>query len=37
LCKDNSEHQQVYKSLHKVVGKLVNKGIIKFKNGKYYL
>jgi len=37
LCKNNSEHQQVYKSLHKVVGKLVKKGIIKFKNGKYYL
>ena len=37
LCKNNSEHQRVKKTLNEIVGKLVNKGIIKFKNGKYYL
>ena len=37
LCKDSSEHQRLSKSVNKIVGKLVNKGIIKFKNGKYYL
>jgi len=37
LCKNNSEHQNVYKSLHKVVGILVNNGVIKFKKGEYYI
>lgn len=37
LCKTNSEHQKLHASLNKIVTQLVNKGIIKFKNGKYYL
>ena len=37
LCKNNSEHQKLHASLNKIINQLVCKGIVKFKNGEYYL
>ena len=37
LCKNNSTHQQLHASLNKIVSKLIKKGTIKFKDGKYYI
>lgn len=37
LCKNNSAHQQIHSQLNKVIKTLIAKGIIKFKDGKYYV
>jgi len=37
LCKSNSEHQKLHASLNVLLSELVKKGVVKFKNGKYYL
>lgn len=37
LCGDNSGHQKLHASLNKIITKLVRSGVIKFKNGKYYI
>lgn len=37
LCKNHSEHQAVHSSLDDVARQLIKNGIIKFKNGRYYL
>ena len=34
--KSHSHHQAVHSSLDKLLKKLIEKGIVKFKNGKYY-
>jgi len=37
ICKDNRSHQLTHGSLNKCIVTLVKKGIIKFKDGKYYI
>ena len=37
LCTDHKEHKNIHVSLEMIARKLCEKGIIKFKNGKYYL
>ena len=37
LSNNPSHHQNIHSSLDKLVKKLIQKGIIKFKDGKYYL
>lgn len=36
LSKNNSHHQSIHSQLNKVIAQLIRKGILKFKNGKYY-
>jgi len=36
LCKTKSEHQKIKKILNSLIESLIDKGIIKFKNGEYY-
>lgn len=35
LCKNGSEHAQIHASLERIIGELIKKGVIEFKNGKY--
>jgi len=37
LCKTNSEHQLLHSSLNKCVSVLIKKGILKYKDGAYYM
>jgi hypothetical protein len=37
LCKDTSDHLYVHAQLEKVATQLIQNGIIKFKDGKYYI
>ncbi len=37
LCKDNKEHAIIHSELEKLIGTLIKNGVIKFRNGKYYI
>ena len=37
LCKNHKEHGEAHASLERVAAELVKKGVIRFKNGKYYI
>ncbi len=37
LSKNHSHHQNIHAQLNKLIAQLIKKGILKFKDGKYYL
>lgn len=37
VCKNNSEHQLIHASLNELMGELIKKNVIEFKDGKYLI